>query len=94
MAKVYDGNTAKIKLNAGVDISSQTTLDIEYLNPSGNFGSWSATVEDTNYAVYQCSTGDLDIPGTWKVRIYIEMPSFTGRSTPYSFEVYDKAHWT
>ncbi len=88
--KVYVGDTGtKIKLDAGEDISTQTTLKIKYKKPSGSTGEWVASVEDTNYAVYTTISNDLDEAGIWKFQIYIVLPTWEGHGETLSERIYD-----
>lgn len=90
MAKIYKGDIGlKIKLDAGSDISTETTLKIKYIKPDGTDGEWDATVEDTNYAIYVTLTDDLNKVGVWKVQIYAVLTSWTGHGTMASFRVYE-----
>ncbi len=67
----------QFKLNAGQDLSAQTTLQIKYQKPDGTFGAWTAVISGTNYATYTTKDGDLDQDGVWQVQIYVVTPSFT-----------------
>jgi hypothetical protein len=67
----------QLKLNAGIDISNYTTLQIRYRKPTGVVGSWTATVSGTNYAIYDTLAGDLDVSGVWIVQIYIITSAYT-----------------
>jgi len=68
----------QFKLNATIDLSSQTTLQIKYQKPDKTTGFWVATVSGTNYAVYTTKTeNDLDDPGTWILQIYVITPTYT-----------------
>ena len=67
----------QLKLDAGIDISDQTTLKIRYRKPDKTTGLWAATVSATNYAVYTTVSGDLDVSGVWSLQIYIVAPSYT-----------------
>lgn len=66
----------QLKLDAGIDISDQTTLQIRYLKPGGVTGVWTATVSGTNFAVYSTVSGDLNVPGVYVVQIYIITPDY------------------
>jgi len=78
----------EIICNAETDISTQTTLKIQYIKPSGATGEWDANVYNTNYAKYTTVQGDIDEAGVWKFRIYVELPSWSGYGTVDTIEVF------
>lgn len=89
--KIYVGDIGtKIKLNAGESITIQTTLEIRYKKPDGTTGTWIASVEDSNYAIYVTLSGDLDQAGTWEFQIYVVLPaSWTGLGDTYTHEIFE-----
>lgn len=90
MAKVYKGDVGlKIILDAGSDISTQTTLKIKCIKPDGTAGEWDAKVENSNYAYYVTLADDLDKVGVWTVQLYVALTSWTGHGTIASFKVYE-----
>jgi hypothetical protein len=74
---VFTGDIGvQFKLNAGIDISANTRLEIHYIKPDLSTGCWSAILFGTNYAVYTTVAGDLDQAGMWTLQIYVETPSY------------------
>lgn len=74
-----------------VDISTATTTEFVFEKPSN------ATVTQTAVFVtdgtdgeleYTTVADDLDEVGSWRLQVYIVMPSWTGRSDIGSFEVH------
>jgi hypothetical protein len=91
MGKTYVGDIGtKITLDAGSDISGQTTLQIQFKKPDGTTGAWAANVESSNYATYTTVAGDLDVAGSWKLQIYVELPAWTGRGAAVELIVFDQ----
>lgn len=87
--KVFVGDIGtEIILDAGSDISSQTTLKIQYEKPDGTSGEWDASVYQTNYAKYTTQSGDIDMAGVWRFRIYVVLPSWRGYGTVAVVEIY------
>jgi len=90
MAIIFKGDIGtKIKLNAGTDISNATVCKIKYRKPGGATGEWDAIIEDTNYAYYVIQDGDLDVAGTWKIQLYIDLGSWKGYGSIVGFMVRD-----
>ena len=89
--KVYknDIGTAII-LDTTEDISTQTTLKILYMKPSGTEGEWIATVYDTTKAKYVTTSGDLSEKGLWYLQVYLELPSWKGYGETVEMMVYDQ----
>ena len=89
MSKIYEGDIGtKIRLNAGSDITSETTCNINYIKPDGTTGQWTAEVEDTNYAYHTTIKDDLDVVGVWQVQLYVVLTSWTGHGEIASFQVH------
>ena len=60
----------RIKLKTGIDLSGVGTATIEVIKPSGATVSWTASVEAPEAGgviYYDTLSGDLDLPGLWKV---------------------------
>jgi len=90
MAKVFVGDTnTKIRLDAGLDISSAAKLEIHYKKPSGTTGKWIGVLEDTDYAYYLTKAADLSENGVWEVQLYIEIGSWKGYGEIATFSVYE-----
>ena len=90
--KIYEYHIGtEIKLDAGEDLAGNTVLEIHYLKPDGTEGIWTATNVETTKARYITTTsGDLSPNGTWKVKIYVELPSWRGFGETVEMKVYDK----
>jgi hypothetical protein len=90
MARIHVGDKfVKIRLNAGMDISAATTIEIHYKKPDGTTGEWTATLEGTNYAYYYTLADTLDMNGTWTIQLYVEVGSVKAHGKAASFVVYD-----
>lgn len=87
--KIFKGDTGTdIILDAGEDLTSQTELKIKYKKPSGTTGEWVATVQNSTEAVYTTQAGDLDESGTWRLKIYVVLPNWSGHGEPVDMEIY------
>lgn len=68
-----------IELDTGVDITSATTVQIDYLKPGASTSaSWDAEVFETTKVRYFTEAGDVDVDGDWDMQVYVEMPSWSG----------------
>ena len=74
-----------------LDISSATTKNIIIEKPDNSLittsGSFFTDGKD-GLLYYRTVIGDLDQVGVYNVQAYIEMPNFTGYTTPINFTVY------
>ena len=74
-----------------LDISSATIKNIIIEKPDNTLiitsGSFSSNGKDGRL-YYRTNTGDLSLAGVYNVQSYLEMPDFSGYSTPTSFQVY------
>lgn len=90
MARIYRGDVGtKIILNAGFDISTQTTLKIKYVKPDGTKDEWNAELEGTKYAYYVTEAGDLDLTGIWTIQLYVVLTSWSGYGQIATFRVFE-----
>jgi len=88
--KIFIGDIGtEIILDAGSDLSSESTLEIHYLKPSGATGIWEASVYQTNYAKYTTLADDLDEAGVWRFRIYTVLASWTGYGVVDTHEIFE-----
>lgn len=90
MSEIYKGDIGtKIRLNAGVDLSLASSVQIKYRKPNGTEGYWAGTVESLYYASYTTTAvTDLDVAGKWEVQLYISgLGSWTGYGGISSFYV-------
>ena len=90
--KIYERDIGtEIKLNSGEDLVGYTVLEIHYLKPDGTEGIWDATNVETTKARYvTVVSGDLMPEGTWKVKLYVELPTWKGYGETVEMKVYDK----
>jgi len=72
---------AIIRYTTTTDISAATVHKIKYRKPGGILGEWNGIISGT-YSVQFTTTliTDLDVPGTWQLQAYIEMPGWKGHS--------------
>lgn len=72
--ETYVGDTLKLIINTGIDISGYSTLCIKYRKPDGTIGTWAATIDpsDNKKMIYTCDTEDLDQAGEWVVQASVE----------------------
>lgn len=90
MGKVFVGDIkTKIRLDAGIDISAATKLEIHYTKPDAVTGKWTAVLEDTDYAYYLTAVDDLDMNGVWEVQLYVEFEDWKGHGEIATFTVYE-----
>jgi hypothetical protein len=92
--KVFVGDVGtKIRLDAGQDISSASLIQLKYKKPSGETGTWTGTLEGTDYAYYitqAASEPDLDENGRWQIQLYVELPTWQGHGEISYFHVYNR----
>ena len=90
MARIHVGDKfVKIRLNAGMDISAATTIEIHYKKPDGTTGEWLGVLEGTNYAYFYTLANTLDMNGTWWVQLYVVVANTEAHGEAVSFVVYD-----
>jgi len=94
--KIYVGDTGTvIELDAGVDLSSQTSIMIVVKKPDGSETTWSAAVKssDPTKCYHITAAGDLDQAGVYRLQIQATLsgPSgtWTGRGETAILSVYD-----
>ncbi len=68
----------EISLDCGVDVSSATVRGIAIRKPDGGKVLWSATADTTTSIKHTTVSGDLNIPGVWKLQALITMPGWSG----------------
>jgi len=88
-----DGGTV-ILLNAGVSLSTQTSLEIKYRKPNGITGTWDSdvvSVYNSDYAKFTTTSDTLDEAGVWDLKIYTELLSgWKGHGEVVGMKVYDE----
>ena len=92
MPNLFVGSIGEqIILNVGLDISTATNQEIRYKRPNGTVGRWDAELYDGQSIVYVTKTeDDLNLPGTWELQSYVELPDWSGYGDIASVVVYDK----
>ena len=79
MSTVFIGDTGtEIVLDCGIDVSTATVRNIIVRKHNGTKVTWGAVADGTTAIKYVTSAGDLDVPGTWKLQAYVEMPGWKG----------------
>jgi len=81
MGDIFVGDIdTRIILETGVDVSAGTTLEIHYVKPSGESGSWTAlpVAGEETQIYYDTVEGDLDEAGDWQVQAYVELATWEG----------------
>ena len=58
----------ELKVNTGQDISAASEVLILYSDPSGTRGSWTGSVSDSNYILYEFASDDITTAGTWVIQ--------------------------
>jgi len=88
--KIYINDTkTEIKLDAGQDISTQTTLEIHWKAPDDTTGEWTASLNADNQTVEYTNPNPWLIAGIWKFQIYVELPDWEGNGETYERKIYD-----
>jgi hypothetical protein len=80
MNTIYVGDEGtELLLDCGVNISTATLVRVHAKGPKGNKKQWTAAVNGTTHVKRVVALGDFDVPGTWHVQAYVEMPGWKGR---------------
>lgn len=87
----FVGDTIRINLNTGIDISGYSTLCIKYKKPDGTTGAWPATIDpsNSNKMYYDCETEDIDQSGEWAIQASVEEGAQQLNSRWVRFDVYN-----
>jgi hypothetical protein len=77
-----------------VNISTATVKRIVACRPDGTVAwtkdaSFETTGSDGKVYIVTTSTADLNVEGTWRAQVYIEMGSYKGYTLPEEFPVYE-----
>lgn len=75
-----------LELETGVDLSTASSVRINYRKPSGTTGYWSATGTGTK-ATYNVQVGDLNEAGTWRLQVEATIAARVGFSNPINLVV-------
>lgn len=81
-----------IVLDTNVNLVSvgAANLAIKYKKPSGETGSWSASVTQTTKLIYNFSNADLDEIGLWQAQAYFTVSGKNAYCDITNFEVTQK----
>lgn len=71
--ETFVGDTVKLRVDCGIDVSVYTTLRIKYKKPNGITGFWPATLcpDSNNHIIYTTNHSDLDLKGKWKIQAFV-----------------------
>lgn len=77
MTTIYAGDAdVLVKLDTAVSLTYATVLEIHVTRPDGVADTWTATRDGTTQVIqYTTISGDLDIPGIYILRSYLEFSS-------------------
>lgn len=66
----FVGDTIRINLDANIDLSSYSTLQIKFRRPNRTIGKWSATIDpdDETRMYYDTNETDLNMEGEWSLQ--------------------------
>ncbi len=79
MSTVFTGDVGTvISLDCGENIATATLMKIKVRKSNGQKVTWDATLDGANAIKYVTGVGDLDVPGTWHLQAYVEMPTWRG----------------
>lgn len=86
----FVGDTIRININTGIDISGYSILCIKYRKPDGTTGAWTATIDptDSTRMYYDCDTEDIDIAGEWVIQASVEEGALQLNGRWVRFDVY------
>lgn len=66
----FKGQQTVITLDTGVTLTGASAAKIIYRKPSGETGTWTASVTQTTKVTYTTDEADLDEGGLWKFQAY------------------------
>ena len=79
MSTVFTGDVGTvISMDCGENISTATLTKIKVRKSNGQKVVWDAAPDGINAIKYVTVDGDLDVPGTWHLQAYVEMPAWRG----------------
>lgn len=70
----------QLTIDAGVDLTSATSVEILYQKPDGSKDSWTASASGTN-AVYVFTQAELNMVGVWEMQVKFIIGGKTGYSS-------------
>ncbi len=88
--ETFVGETVKIVLKTGIDLSGYADLRMRFRRPDGTTGEWISSVSGTNttWMEYTTLTGDLNVAGLWAVEAFAADTGILLRGKPVDFMVY------
>jgi hypothetical protein len=77
---IYTGDAGtKIRLNTFQDLEKASIFYIKYTRPDNSTGEWrDCNIELKSCISYITKKNDLNMPGIWKLQVYIELPDWSG----------------
>jgi len=72
--KTFVGDTPRLVVNTGIDLSVYATLIIKFKRPNRTTGYWTASIDpaDSTRMIYDLLVTDLNMPGLWVVQAHVE----------------------
>ena len=78
----------ELRFNVGVETADVQTAQIKVVKPDKSTLTWDAEIGPGDEEVsYTIKDGDLDINGTWKMQVYLELPGWRGHGSIVSMSV-------
>jgi hypothetical protein len=89
--ETFVGDTIRLILDTGIDISGYTTLLMRFKRPDGTTGEWSASLHSTNHKWMEYTTYDYDLDqdGIWAIQAYVESAAAFLHGKWVDFTVYN-----
>jgi len=79
MSTVFTGDVGTvISLDCGENIATATLMKINVRKSNGQKVTWDAMIDVVNESKDVTGVCDLDLPGTWQLQVYVEMPKWQG----------------
>jgi len=79
MAKIYVNTIGLVViLDCKEDISAATTVIIKVEKPNGVTVEWTSAIYNTNFVKYTTESGDLPLPGDYKLQAHFTLGDWTG----------------
>jgi len=74
--KTFIGDSVKITLSTGIDLTGHAEIQIKYEKPDGSTGYWTPVIPagSTESMEYNTDTDALDLRGTWRLQAFVEFP--------------------
>jgi hypothetical protein len=89
LKETYVGDTVKIVLKTGIDLTGYSYLFIRFKRPDGTTGEWVSEVgDDDTWMEYTTDESDLDISGVWTLQARAESTGVMLNGKFVNFQVY------